>query len=305
MELICTTCQSCVCCPVVHTHCWEPSLVFLPNLTNRLFGEAAGKVGGLGGRERNSSEESFIWFIPVCSTCVFLLELNRCRHVEFNTEASSIVSHRSVLHAECFASFLGCFIQDKRHKVKLQFTHSGTGAADVSSPRPAVGICCKRAAQSSGDGSGFSFVSHRWIKSDWLITGQKIDRSERCFYLCCALPDGAAESGRTRSPDVLRFDSANSWRRQEVHTPAHPCWNFQNKTSEKRASRIFLFRFKASHLKFRQCPRWGRFGEFVDETVLVWTNKTRMNHGTKHCCVHDSIFWAQITTGITGLISVT
>lgn len=187
----------------------------------------------------------------------------------------------------------------------LQFTHSGTGAADVSSPRPAVGICCKRATQSSGDGSGFSFVSHRWIKCDWLITGQKIDRSERCFYLWCALPDGAAESGRTRSPDVLRFDSANSWRRQEVHTPAHPCWNFQNKTSEKRASRIFLFRFKASYLKFRQCPRWGRFGEFVDETVLVWTNKTRMNHGTKHCCVHDSIFWAQITTGITGLISVT
>lgn len=134
----------------------------------------------------------------------------------------------------------------------LQFMHSGTGAADVSSPRPAVGSCCKRAAQSSEDGSSFSFISHRWIKCDWLIIGQKIDRSEHCFYVWCVLPDGAADSGRTRSPDVLRFDSANSWRRQEVHAPSHPCWNFQNKTSEKRAFRMFLFHFKASYLKFRQ-----------------------------------------------------
>lgn len=43
---------------VFDTHCWEPSLVFLPSLTNRLFGEAAGKIGGRGGRERKSSEEN-------------------------------------------------------------------------------------------------------------------------------------------------------------------------------------------------------------------------------------------------------
>lgn len=51
--------------PVDEADCWEPSLDFLPNLTNRLFGEAVGKIGGLGGRECSSSEESFIWFISL------------------------------------------------------------------------------------------------------------------------------------------------------------------------------------------------------------------------------------------------
>jgi len=56
--------SSCMCFLAVHTHCWEPSLLFLPSLANRRFVEAAGNPGGLGGRERNSSEEFFISFIP-------------------------------------------------------------------------------------------------------------------------------------------------------------------------------------------------------------------------------------------------
>lgn len=47
------------------THCWEPSLVFLPSLMKRLLGEAVGKLGGLGGSARSSSEESLILNIPV------------------------------------------------------------------------------------------------------------------------------------------------------------------------------------------------------------------------------------------------
>lgn len=47
-----------------YTHWLEPSPVFLPSLTNRLFGEAAERLGGRGGRGCSSSEDPFISFIP-------------------------------------------------------------------------------------------------------------------------------------------------------------------------------------------------------------------------------------------------
>ena len=131
-ELVWTKCKGCVCCPVVHTHCWEPSLVFLPSLTNRLLGEAAGKPGGLGGRERNSSWDSFILLIPVWSSGVFPVQVKTV--ADFSTSEKS--QQPASLHSWDGPSRTGgrkppscCFI--------LRTTE--TGAADVSSAHPAVG----------------------------------------------------------------------------------------------------------------------------------------------------------------------
>lgn len=233
MECICTTCQSYVCSPDLHTYCWEPSLVFLPNLTNRLFGKAAGKVGGLGGRELNSSDECFAWFIPVDSSRVFLIDFKCSR--QFNTEASYCTPVPVMRH--CFASFLGRF-----HPGQAVQSNAAAAAASVYALRIRRRRCFQpssscwswreRAAQSGEDGSSFNFISHRWIKCDWLITGQKMDRSEHSLYLWRAQPDGA-DCFKLRTNPLSRCassDSANSWRRQ-VHTPAHKCRNFQNKTS--------------------------------------------------------------------------
>lgn len=78
------------------------------------------------------------------------------------------------MHAGCSASFLGCFIQDKRHKaiqLLLHFTHSGTNAADVSSPHPAVGSAVAgvlgpttKARVSASLHTGFGTLTHQMTK---------------------------------------------------------------------------------------------------------------------------------------------
>lgn len=80
---------------VRHTYCCEPSLVLLPNFTKRLFGGAAGRLEGLGGIERSSSQETFIWFIPP-------LPFNCCWRFEIMTGASYGVPS---IRTHYFASF--------------------------------------------------------------------------------------------------------------------------------------------------------------------------------------------------------
>lgn len=78
-----------------HTHFWEPSLLFLPNLAKRFF-------GGRGGRERSSSEGTSMCFTPV-------------RPVRW--PRSTQIAHRHVppaCDARSDASFLACLIQDAR-----------------------------------------------------------------------------------------------------------------------------------------------------------------------------------------------
>lgn len=109
-------------------------MVFLPNLAKRLFGDTAGKSGGLGGRERSSSEEIFMWFIPVCSVWDPRTTQTAHRHANTDTLSSRVPS---VSDARKYASFLACLIQDAR-RTSMQLLNSGTGAADVSRRHPAA-----------------------------------------------------------------------------------------------------------------------------------------------------------------------
>lgn len=57
------------------------------------------------------------------------------------------MSNQPLVYTVCVASFSECFIQDVRRKATQllpHFTHSGTSAADVPSPHPAVGAAVKR-----------------------------------------------------------------------------------------------------------------------------------------------------------------
>lgn len=114
-----------------------PSLVFLRSLTNRLFVEAEEQLGGLKARDWNSLEKSFISFISPRQACcwVSLLSWNcyRC----LNPEWGCLACIPSVI-PEMFPAGL----TEQNHSAAASpFLHSGTkGAADVSSPQPAVGV---------------------------------------------------------------------------------------------------------------------------------------------------------------------
>lgn len=146
-----------------HTHFCGPSLLFLPNLAKRLFGDAAGKSDGLGGRERDSSEETSTWFIPVCPVCC--PRWTQVAHRQAQTDAQLFSRVPPACDAGSHASFLACLIPDAQRR-STQLLNSGTDAADVSRRHPAA-----EAAASTPDeeGSGFSFISrtHDFNIREW------------------------------------------------------------------------------------------------------------------------------------------
>lgn len=137
-----------------HTHFCGPSLLFLPNLAKRLLGDAAGKSGGLGGRERSSSQETSMWFIPVCP--VWCPRWTQVAHRHARTDAQLFSRVPPACDAGSHASFLACLIPDAQ-RGSTQLLNSGTDAADVSRRHPAA-----EAAASTPDeeGSGCSFRAH-------------------------------------------------------------------------------------------------------------------------------------------------
>lgn len=162
---------------------------------------------------------------------MFLIDFKCTR--QFNIEASYCIPTVPVMR-HCFASFLGRFYPGQAAQSSAAAAAASVYALRIRRRRcfQPSSSCRERAAQSGEDGSSFNFISHRWIKCDWLITGQKMDRSEHGLYLWRALPDGA-DCFKLRTNPLSRCassDSENSWRRQ-VYTPAHKCRNFQNKTS--------------------------------------------------------------------------
>lgn len=180
------------------------------------------------------------------------------------------------------------FIQDKRHRVAqqlllLQFYALRIRRRRCFQPSSSCFCCRDRAAQSGEDGSSFNFISHRLIKCDWLITGQKMDRSEHSLYLWRALPDGE-DCFKLRTKPLSRCassDSANSWRRQ-VHTPAHKCRNFQNKTSWQRICQQFSSFTNAEtdgHVFF-----FFVFFMFFKVRNRLWSNKDWLVF-SQHCLV--------------------
>lgn len=234
---------------VRHTYCCEPSLVLLPNFTKRLFGGAAGRLEGLGGIERSSSQETFIWFIPP-------LPFNCCWRFEIMTGTSYGVPS---IRTHYFASFpvmfflLSFFLIHGRSRRTSTFTHSGTGAAaDVSSSRPSNGGGEKkreRERKKAGffkkktKNSGVRFQLYfTQMRSMWLtdVQARKLTApSPVCIYGAAPLqPDGAAAA-------CVRLDSSRcaSTAQKSGAKSAHPPTPSETFRIKSLGKRLLLFVF--------------------------------------------------------------
>lgn len=154
-------------------------------------------------------------------------------------EASSRVPLVSIF----LASFRRCPIQDKRRKAIQQlllFTHSGTGAADVSRTHPAVGV--DAAAHSNNEASNYKIT---FLHSFWGRTRRGDIQAH------VTVREGAVWfKFRTNPALQMCVDSAVAQR-----LPARPPqYNFQNKTLREESSTIP----SGSHYLAKSCCLVGR-----------------------------------------------
>lgn len=181
--------NSCMRFRVGHTH-WEPSLLFFPSLTNLLAGVLE-KLGGLGGREFDSSEGFLISFIPDSKLLspLLLLFFSFFWRVLFSLNPPcrcySVISSRRVpselqLWLRCgqprFIPQMFPPVAPRRRAISsccapeqalIQMSPSPTPR-----PQPAVG-----SAPSKGVGGGLSQHNHR-LESGWIrfyLAGDRID----------------------------------------------------------------------------------------------------------------------------------
>lgn len=232
---------------VRHTYCCEPSLVLLPNFTKRLFGGAAGRLEGLGGIERSSSQETFIWFIPP-------LPFNCCWRFEIMTGASYGVPS---IRTHYFASFPVMFFlffffnpwaqQEDLHFYALRNRRSCRCFQLASIWRRWWGkkggekpVFFKKKKKKLRRPISALFHTDEEHVIDW-CPSQKADSSERCLYLRrCSV---AARWSCRRLCQIGLFqmclDSAKVWCQECA--PAHSFWDFQNKTSRQKDVAVCFF----------------------------------------------------------------